>query len=225
MNNYAVILTHNRPEMVIQAIQAISPQVDRVHVVDNASTPPLQVHDGGQWPLNVVLYHNPTQPPNLAKMWNEQLHLIEKIARAAHQSEWNVALLCDDAFAPEGWFEAVQHGMRTTGAVLGCTSAWDGLNQHLLKTEHDGNIFERLVGCAFVMAGEKGLRADESMHWWWCDTDLDWQARKAGGMVICPGPVVLNALPNVWTNVKHELGTRAGVDHAAFVAKWGSAPW
>lgn len=225
VSSYAVVLTHNRPELLQQCLAAISPQVDRVHVVDNASTPPMR-QQMADWPLNVVLYEESLQPPNIAHMWNVQLDLIQRIERGHNHSEtWEVAFLCDDAIAPPDWFRTVSQGIRQHQATAGSTGPLGPRGDYLLQTKLDGNVYERMCGWAFVLAGEKGLRADTSMHWWFVDSDLDWQARLHGGTVICPGPSVPNELPGSWTNAKPELGTRAGQDREAFAAKYGWSPW
>jgi hypothetical protein len=76
-----------------------------------------------------------------------------------------------------------------------------------------------------MLRGESELRADERFHWWWCDTDLDWQARARGGTVIARGPVVPNTLPNDFTVNYPGLNDRAGQDGLEFTAKWGWRPW
>lgn len=224
MSSYAIVLTHNRPELLAQCIDAISPQVDRVHIVDNASDPPVR-RALTSWPRNVTVFEDPTQPPNLSKLWNAQMDLIQHIEETHNSLEWNIAFLCDDSIAPEGWFQAAISGMRQFGAAAGCTHAINPIGDFVFKGAHDGDIWNRMTGWAFVLSGEKKLRADESMKWWWCDSDLDWQARLAGGMVISPGPLVHNTHPNGWTAAKPELAEQTGRDRGAFVAKWGSAPW
>lgn len=220
MTSYAVVLTHNRPDLLQECVAAISPQVDRVHVVDNASEPPLRRVWTDPWPLNMAIFEDPTQPPNLAKLWNDQLDLIDKFERF-RGGTWEVAFLCDDSIVPPGWFSIVAGGIRGYGAAAGSTGPLEPRNSVLLQTTISTNVYERMCGWAFVVAGEKGLRADEACHWWYCDSDLDFQSRLAGGTVICPGLNVPNALPGQWTNAKPELGARAGLDRAAFIAKWG----
>ena len=56
----AFIVAHGRQELLDQCIAAISPQVDRILVLDNASKPELEV------PEDVTLLRLPDQPPNLA---------------------------------------------------------------------------------------------------------------------------------------------------------------
>lgn len=220
MPSYAIVLAHNRPELLARCLEAIAPQVDRIHVVDNASEPPLRKMLEA-WPLNMVMYENSMQPPNLSKLWNSQLDLIERIEHGRSDC-WEVAMLCDDAIAPFGWFASVQQGIRASGAAAGSTGPLGPRDAAFLETTLIANVYTRMCGWAFVLAGEKGLRADESMHWWYCDSDLDFQARQSGGMMLVPGPSVPNDLPGAWTNAKPELGTRAGLDREAFRAKWNT---
>ena len=108
----AFILAHGRQELLNRAIDAIRPQVDTVMVCDNASEPRLTVPEG------VGLMFVPDQPPNLAKFWNIGLDFF---AYWFHAQGWpyDVAVLCDDAIVPEGWFTAVTQAMRETGASAG----------------------------------------------------------------------------------------------------------
>jgi hypothetical protein len=77
---------------------------------------------------------------------------------------------------------------------------------------------ERMCPWAYVVKGELGLRADESLLWWYGDDDFCRQAIDAGGVLQVPGPPVLNA---------HAVETTVGVlaeqaekDRITFEAKW-----
>lgn len=224
MNRYAIILTHNRPEMLRDCVAAVRPQVDSVLIIDNASDPPVEAADLGLDGVNGAVLAIPMQPPNLAFLWNRGLDLITVCPDQAGSSWW-VAVLCDDSVVPEGWFQAVTEAMAATGAAAGCSNPWGRDHPPQVKTAPDADIVGRMPGWAFILDGTKGLRADESMHWWWLDSDLDWQARKAGGMVMIGGYPVPNRLPNDYTNRKPELAEQAGRDAAAFEAKHGWRPW
>jgi hypothetical protein len=76
---------------------------------------------------------------------------------------------------------------------------------------------------AFVVRGELGLRADEKMRWWWGDTDFEWQAIQAGGVLMLPGYTALNTLANSTTH--GVLAEQAGRDGETFALKWGGRPW
>jgi glycosyltransferase involved in cell wall biosynthesis len=216
----SLIITHNRPELLAEAIAAIKPQVDVVLVVDNASDPRATVEQ------DVHLLYVPDQPPNISNLWNRG---FDWFAKFSHQYNGHggldIAMLCDDAIVPEGWFAAVTEGMRETGAAAGCSNPWGTMHPAHIKTTVDRDIAGRMVGWAFVIDADKGLRADESMHWWWCDTDLDVQARLAGGVVMVGGYLVPNTRYGEYTNIIPGLGERAGRDREAFAAKWGQVPW
>src|SRR5262245_59208494 len=131
-------------------------------------------------------------------------------------------MLCDDADVPPDWVRPLVTAMRERGAAAACTRP---IPDYLLKTQPDNDIWRRMPGHAFTLRGEVGLRADERLRWWWCDTDLDWKARAAGGMLVVPGPEVENTRPNDFTVNKPELGEQAGRDGQTFQEIWGWRPW
>lgn len=227
MNSYAIVLTHNRPELLRECVAAIGEQVDVVLVIDNASQPPITVElvaPGFDGDYRTLLATVPDQPPNLARLWNIGFGMIAQL-QGPEPGPWWVAVLCDDSIVPPGWFAAVTEAMAETGAAAGCSNPWGRDHPPQIKTAPDADIIGRMPGWAFILDGSKGLRADESMHWWWFDTSLDWEARAAGGMVMIGGYAVPNRLPNDYTNRKPELAEQAGRDAEAFVARWGWRPW
>jgi glycosyltransferase involved in cell wall biosynthesis len=227
MNRAAIVLTHNRPELLAECVAAIGPQVDVVLVIDNASQPAVTLEvlaPGFDDQHRVVLMTVPDQPPNLARLWNLGIDALTEI-RGGETGPWWIGFLCDDAITPPGWFQAVVDGMTQTGAAAGCSNPWGNQHPPQVKTEMDSDLMGRLVGWAFVLDAFRGLRADESMMWWWLDSDLDIQARHAGGMVMVGGFPVPNRLPNDYTCSKPELGQQAGDDGRTFEAKWGRRPW
>lgn len=233
MNRFAVIVTHNRPILLAECVAAVGPQVDMVIVIDNASQPPVSSDtlpppepEPDSYRMCVVAV--PDQPPNLARFWNLGMDVagVERGQNLTAAAEpWHIAVLCDDAIVPPGWFAAVTAAMAETGAAIGCSDPWGNQHPPRVKTERDGDLMGRMPGWAWIVDASKGLHADESMSWWWCDTDLDWQARAAGGMVTIGGFPVPNRLPNDFTCTVPGLSDLAGRDGEAFVAKYGTRPW
>lgn len=223
MNRFAVILTHNRLAMLRDCVAAVGPQADVVIVVDNASDPPVRAQDLPLAGTTGCVLGIPDQPPNLAYLWNRGIDL----ATGMHHDPgpWWIAFLCDDTVIPDGWYTAVVDAMTATGAAAGCSNPWGQQHQPRVKTVPDSDLIGRMPGWAFIIDGSKGLRADESMRWWWLDTDMDWQARAAGGMVMIGGYPVPNRLPNDCTNARPELAEQAGRDGETFTAKWKVRPW
>ena len=219
---YAIVLTHDRPELLKQCVAAIRAQADITVIIDNASNPPVTVDDFPPGP-SFILMTVPDQPPNLSHLWNIGLGAIHNLNKMA--PEWNVAILCDDVIVPEGWFETVASCMRAHGATAASTHQWYPIPAPIMKRAADQDLTNRMCGWAFVLAGESGIRADEDLKWWFCDTDIDWQARTKGGMVVCPGPVAKNIHPNDWTARVPGLAEQSGQDGVTFARKHGGRPW
>lgn len=236
MNRFAVVLTHNRPVLLAQCVAAIGAQVDMVIVVDNASDPPVKGDQIRVWvdPASwldswcTVVMQVPDQPPNLSKLWNLGIRAALNTYDAGPQNghRAHIAVLCDDAVAPPGWFAAVTQAMDQTGAAVGASSPWGRPPGELIvKREPDHDLMGRMPGYAWILDPTSPVRPDETFAWWWGDTDVDWQARAAGGMVMIGGHAVVNAQPDYWVMQKPELAAQVALDSQAFVDKHGGRPW
>jgi hypothetical protein len=237
VKDFAIVLTHNRPELLMETVAAIGPQVQCVVVIDNASEPPIALTDFptlGAEGYRLVLLTVPDQPPNLSALWNRGFDAVQQLREfamiAGEYEQATIAVLCDDAPPPPGWFAAVRAGLvdeqgSTTGHAVACTSPW-GSGESTVKLAPDGDLYRRMPGWAWAINPDSGVRADESLRWWWNDTDIDWQARAHGGMAMVPGPAVPNHRPNDFTATRPELGAQCGLDRMTFEAKWGApCPW
>jgi hypothetical protein len=224
---YAVVATRDRPHELAAVVNTLHRQGTTVVVVDNGSDPPASppvahIVDGplANAPTVIVDFE---QPPNLSRLWNLALAEVEAQARRRGLTEWDVAVVNDDAVIPDGWFDACTTLMRQTAAAAACSDPHGRLATPLLKMAPDNDVFTRMCGWAFILRGERGFRFDEDLRWWWSDTAADWAARAAGGMVIVPGYPVGNLRANSTT--VGALAEQAGRDRATFEAKWGPAPW
>jgi hypothetical protein len=215
--HYAVVATRDRPAELAAVVNALHVQGAAVVVVDNGSSPPA----APPAPCTVIV--DGEQPPNLSRLWNLGLDETAKDATEAGLAEWDVAILNDDAVVPDGWYGACAAGMRQACAAAACSDPHGRLAAPLLKTKPDRDVFTRMCGWAFVLRGELRFRFDERFRWWFGDSDADWWARAAGGMVVIPGYPVGNRWANSTTT--GVLAEQAGRDRAAFAAKHGSVPW
>lgn len=232
MDRFAVILAHNRPDELAQTVKAIGPQVDMVIVIDNASDPPIREVDlivpGVIHSWTTALLPIPDQPPNLSALWNEGIEAALRVYEAgARFHPARIAVLCDDAPPPEGWFDAVCRAMDESGAVVGCSAppGFGFSEPWRLKRQHDQDLMGRMPGWAWILDPASPVRADERFHWWFGDTAIDWDARLAGGMVMIGDHQVPNIHPNDFTASKPELAARVALDAQNFVDKYGSRPW
>lgn len=222
---YAVIPTRNRPEHLISLLRSLQGQIDIVYVIDNASDEPLSsLWLRTQVDVRTIVKRDDTQPPHLYKMWNDALKTIYMTAKIMQETTFDVAVFNDDTVLPEGWYDYVSDCLRNPQLgqpAIACTNPH--VSMPFLKQRPDGNIATRMTPWAFVMRGESHLLADESMRWWWGDTDLDWQACAAGGVLLLPGYLTENALANSTTH--GALAEQAGRDGQTFAVKWGTRPW
>lgn len=228
---YAIIPTHNRPIDLASLVQSLGKQCDQIIVIDNASPKPvsevaLNSLTGVQARVTVV--RDDEQPPNLSRLWNIGLELVADLSEVFDDTEWDVAILNDDTVLPHGWFDYVSWGLRRANhayapAVCCGALAPGAVGEAMLKREPDRDLMTRMTPHAFVTRGELGLRADEQLRWWWQDTDFDWRARQAGGVLILPGYVAVNSKANSTTF--GALAEQAGRDRETFRQKWGNNPW
>lgn len=236
---YAVVATHDRPKELARLVEALKAQCDHIVIIDNASTPPVEAQT--DWVAafsppaeghvrSVAILRDPEQPPNLSRLWNMGLDHVESAAVARRHEKWDVAVFNDDAIVPPGWFDTVSAGLRSPldcgpGPAACCTHTYgEPARAPLMKIIPDGDLFNRMCPWAFVMRGELGLRYDERLRWWWSDTLLDWNLRRAGGVMSVPGPQVVNELANEST--VGVLAEQAGRDRAMFEQITGDpAPW
>jgi GT2 family glycosyltransferase len=217
----AVIPTRNRHDMVADCINSVVDQVDRVIVIDNLSSPPI---DPEPWHGKVGVVSLPIDPPNISTLWNVGLALADAQAHQ-HADTWDIAVLNSDVTVPAGWIETLSTAMRSTTAVLAYPDQHGGRQQILHTKAEPIDLRQRITGYAYMLRGETGLRLDESMAWWASDDDIDWRAREQGGALLVPGLAVEHRCPNASMYEQPELQAQAGRDMETFRTKWGRTPW
>ncbi|MFD4596705.1 glycosyltransferase family 2 protein [Streptomyces sp. NPDC058464] len=227
---YAVIPTRNRPGMLADCIDSLlaSPQVCGVVVIDNGSTPPV---DTCRWEKWVTVLRWPQDPPNISKLWNLGLDWVAAdIQRLQDRGgsgweTWDVLVVNDDVVCPPDFVHTLGKRMRATGAAMAYPDQAGG-SEEILHTEPGPvPLGQRITGYAFMLRGETGLRADESLAWWFGDDDLDWRARQQSGALLVPGIPVEHRAPDVQTNARPELVEQTRRDRETFINRWGKAPW
>jgi hypothetical protein len=218
----AVIPTRDRHDMIADCIRSVIDQVDRVIVIDNLSSPPI---DPEPWHGKVGVVSVPIDPPNISTLWNVGLALTDASAHVEQADRWDIAVLNSDVVVPAGWIDALSTAMRATTAVLAYPDQHGGRQQILHTKAGPIDLRQRITGYAYLLRGETGLRLDESLAWWYGDDNLDWEAREKGGALLVPGLAVEHRCPNGSMYERPELQEQAGRDRATFAAKWGRTPW
>jgi GT2 family glycosyltransferase len=219
IETWAVIPTRGRPDDVRAALKSLDGQIAGVVLVDNNDDPEIYADVDLELP-QLIVTHRPGQPPNLSALINAGIELAEKAALEHAPGEpFNIAFLNDDVEVPEGWVESVATAMRSTPAVLAYVDRISRSEQ-TLYIDRPATQWDSMTGWACMIRGELGLRWDESLQWWYADTDLDWRCRELGGVLAVPGPHPIHKHPSAQTFASFELSAQAHVDEQTFNAKW-----
>jgi GT2 family glycosyltransferase len=216
-----VIPTRDRHDLLGDCINSVADQVDRVIVIDNLSSPPI---DPDPWHGKVGVVAIPLDPPNISTLWNVGLALADAQAHQHQADRWDIAVLNSDVTVPPGWIDGLSTAMRSGPAVLAYPDQHGARRQILHTKAEPVDLRTRITGYAYLLRGEAGLRLDEDLAWWYGDDDLDWRAREQGGALLVPGLAVEHRCPNVSTNERPELRQQAARDRETFRAKWGRTP-
>lgn len=218
---YAVIATHNRQQLLTeQVLPALGLPPQRVFVIDNASSPPLETKQA-------TVIHDNEQPPNLSRLWNIGLTMAHATAVTSDPGQPYAVLICnDDVILPPGGILRLHAAMRATGA---CIAFPDQHHRgHTLHRTQPGPVplHERMTGYCWLLDGYAGLRLDERFRWWCGDDDIEWRAlARRGGTALVAGVTVQHLHPDQSTNTNPGLYEQAGRDKEAFTEKWGQPPW
>jgi hypothetical protein len=212
---FAVIPTNGRP-CLKDCLYWIEGQVDEVILIEGGPDARMLSLD-----MEYPLIREPDL--NISKWWNLGLALVESKVREWGGKQWNVAILNDDTIVPAGWMDAVSSAMREENAAAACSGGMATPYRVIHKEPGPVGLTTRMQGFGFVLAGEKGVRANEQLRWYFSDDHVDWMARRLGGMVMIPGFPVNHLYPN--GQVTPQIQEVIAEDAALFHAFWGQRPW
>jgi len=243
---YAIVPTHNRPARLLALVVSLGAQCDRIVVLDNASTPSVDekyLQSALPEACTVEVIRDEEQPPNLARFWNVMFDRCATVQKESRGGEirhardcalvtthhltctcrafsrcYDVAVLNDDSVVPAGWYNAASGPLREHLSAAVAHTGDRPIPAPDLLTDFNFDRSRRMAPHAFVVRGEAGLRADESMRWWYFDDDFCRQAILAGGVLGVPGPVAVNAQAN--SSTVGPLAEQAQRDRDAFEKKW-----
>lgn len=214
---FVVIPTTGRA-CLYDCLEAITPQVDHVFGIWAR-----QEALDDKWPtgLDVIEVVPTTEKRNISRWWNTGIDKAKWMANVAEAKQWDIAILNDDVIVPPDWFERVAGRMRNMQVAA---ASMGTVHLPVLHTRPGTTrLDQRMSGFAFILAGELGVRADESLEWWCGDNDIDMQSRLKGGTLILPDTGVKHLYPDQSTT--GELAAQTAVDMQRFVDKWGFRPW
>jgi molybdopterin-guanine dinucleotide biosynthesis protein A len=220
---WAVVPSNGRPYLD-DLIRSLADQVYDIIVVANTwerDGEPSALEIAG---LPVCVIEDGREDRNISRWWNLGLDVVARHAGWLGDTEWDVLVVNDDVVCPPRFVETLSARMRATPAVCAYPDQSGGQQEILHTRAGPVPLSQRITGYAFMLRGEAGLRADESLLWWYGDDSLDWEARENGGALLVPGIPVEHRAPDVQTNASPVLTAQAGRDRQTFITKWGKAP-
>ncbi len=212
MRLWAVIPSCCRCPEVSQLIRQLIADGVEVVVIDTGYESPWEDLPG------LVVLQDREQPKNISRWWNAGLEFISGY-ESLDDDEYVVAVLNDDIVIESQFVQRLAQAIMKHDVAAAFPDVY-GVGIDYVLNERSG---WRMSGFAFALRGSKGLRADESLVWWYGDNDLEYQALRDGGIVLVGGLTLQHLYPNSTT--VGELAKQAGRDRETFVAKWGGAPW
>lgn len=134
---------------------------------------------------------------NIQRWWNKGIDFVTS------KGGRYVAVLNDDVRLAGDPLNTIATVMKETGAGLGYPYPFQGW----------------VCGYCFIIDLATDIRPDERYRWWYGDRDLDFQARKQGGVVHVPA-MVRHIEGNILTTQNKELQELAKTDEDLFFEKW-----
>lgn len=225
---YAVVPSLGR-ECLQRCLDSLLPQVDVLVLVQTADFQSPVWVDGGK----LAMIKDLSEPKNIHRWWNLGIDTAASYARMKGQSQWNVLIVNDDVISPPHLVETLDAGMRereingqyfpllrARNPVLAYPDNFSGDRCVLNRTAGPVDLTTRISGWCFMIRGESGLRAEESLLWWYGDDHLDWQAREMGGALMVPGCKVEHLYPGQLTGASEELTAQTHRDRRMFEFLW-----
>lgn len=217
-----VVIPSYRPrlESLRRCLATLQHDPVRIVIVTNGESPiTLEDIDPGV-AARILRDDNPER--NISRWWNLGIEWVAEQTCGDH----DILILNDDALIPPNGVGKLRSCLREHNlAMVGPNHLgyYEGpvvrINTDLKPISH----FDRPAGYCFMLAGEKGIRADEEMRWWLSDDAIEWEARRRGGTGLVPGVRVEHPK---WggTYLDAELQRFFDEDKDKFIRKWGCYP-
>lgn len=220
LNLYAVACTHRADiDKMNKTLTMMNLPKSKVFVVANGENPPTSK----DIPKATILQY-PDDEFNMAKWWNMGLEYASKKAKG---KPYEVFVFESSTFATQSTVIQLATALRENDLAAVSPDRWDTLPEGQILIERElkplDNMAHRMTGYAFMLKGELELRADPKFRNWYPDDDLEWQARKAGGVGML-GHVTVGH-PKYGSPLSPMLQKFADEDLVKFKNKWGYAPY
>jgi len=228
LQTWAVVPSKRRLRTDLLAlVDSLRDQAHGVVVVDNNDERDGAVDDEiaarGFAGARLQHIHLPGYPPNLSRLYNAGVEVVDALMASLGTERYNVCLLNDDVVVPAGWAVSLEKALRGTPAAMAYTDRL-GRSVLALMTAPPPDFSHTATLWACMLRGELKLRYDEQFVWWYGDNDIDLRCRlDHGGTIAVPGPMPDHTHPSEETFNDPVLSRIANTDDAArFNAKWAA---
>jgi hypothetical protein len=217
LDTWAVIPSGGRREQLKFLVARLLGDDVNVVIIDTGYAPQLREHE---WNCFVI---RDVGPKNISRWWNTGIDFIASLHTA--DSRYAVAVLNDDVIVGGLQLRHLAQRMFDENAAVTYPNVHGHDRDVLLDTAAPVDLRLRMLGCCFVLNPRSGLRADESLVWWYGDDDIDWRARGRGGSLLVHDVIIQHVSPNGWQSTNPELIAQTALDRTTFLKKWGTTPW
>lgn len=215
MDSWVVVpCQRSRLDLLKRLLTSLDHPAGRVVIV-TTHPDPIQQSDVWDFAERAVIADPSEQ--TISQWWNLGLNYVQHFAQPRHE----VAVLSSDMQGTPWSIAAMGMILRQHNLAMVGPNLWgDSFQRFNLADQRDP--CSRVPGCAWMLAGETGLRCDESFRWWYADDDIEMQARQHSGVGLAP---YTGLFAEADTPLNEEKGLWAIEDRQKFVAKWGKEPW
>lgn len=212
MIKWAVIPSCCRPAELAELVSELVRDNVGVVVVDTGYSPPWSTCHG-----MVTVIQDPAPERNISRWWNVGLGFVADVQRNIPWVEYCVAVLNDDIRIPDRFVTLLAQALDDFGVDAAYPDQGASGTQRYDRTRAP-SLYHRMSGYAFVLRGSAGIRADETIQWWYGDDDIERQARYGRGTV-CVGDLTVEHLYPSSTTVG-ALAEQTEKDRVTFETKW-----
>lgn len=217
---WAVIPSKSRPIELRNLVEQLLEDTVNVVVIDNG----VNFEHESKY---VHVIRDLEDPPNLSRLWNVGLRFVHDVmdpdADNPLPEPYAVAVLNDDLVLPPKFVSTCATRLDQSNAAVAYPDQHGRGSDLFLTDVRPYPLVYRMTGYAFVLRGDAGIFADETIKWWYGDNDIEWQARQCGGTLMIGNLSVNHLFPDHTT--VGGLMEQAGRDRETFIKKWGMAPW
>ncbi len=223
MKSYALVLTHNRQDMVTELTQDLQADGVETFVIDHASdpTPSFSFAGTGLYYRRIDAFQG--EQFNISALWNIGLDWIGRHHQHSgnHDLPYAITVLNDDVLVPSGFCQVMAAAIDAHDVDIASPGGYYAI---VRGPAHQIQLHNRPAGYAWTVRGG-ALRVDETMRVWYSDDDLWQQALEGRGYVLIPGHPVDHRDANGNFSRNGWWQEQAGRDRETFVKKWGRQPW